>query len=52
LTSRVIIDATRQLAAEGGPPELAPVSRELLESMAPTAFANIDAKWEQFFPKN
>ena len=52
LTSRVIIDATRQLAAEGGPPELAPVSRELLESMAPQAFENIDAKWAQFFPKD
>ena len=52
LTSRVIIDATRQFELEGGPATLAPVSRELLEELAPNAFPNIDAKWETFFPTN
>ncbi len=52
LTSRVIIDATRQFESEGGPATLAPVSRELLEELAPNAFPNIDAKWETFFPTN
>ncbi len=52
LTSRVIIDATRQFESEGGPAALAPVSRELLEELAPNAFPNIDAKWETFFPTN
>ena len=49
LTSRVIIDATRQLAIEGGPESLSPVSRELLEELAPNAFPNIDAKWDTYF---
>jgi hypothetical protein len=31
---------------------MAPVSRELLEELAPNAFPNIDAKWETFFPTN
>ena len=52
LTSRVIIDATRQFESEGGPATMAPVSRELLEELAPNAFPNIDAKWETFFPTN
>ena len=52
LTSRVIIDATRQFESEGGPATMAPVSRELLEELAPNAFPNIDAKWEIFFPTN
>ena len=52
LTSRVIIDATRQFELEGGPATLALVSRELLEELAPNAFPNIDAKWETFFPTN
>ena len=52
LTSRVISDATRQFESEGGPATLAPVSRELLEELAPNAFPNIDAKWETFFPTN
>jgi len=52
LSSRIIIDATRQFEAEGGPAALAPVSRELLEELAPNAFPNIDAKWETFFPTN
>ncbi len=52
LNSKVIIDATRQFAAEGGPAVMAPVSRELLEELAPNAFPNIDARWATFFPTN
>jgi UbiD family decarboxylase len=45
LTSKVIIDATRQLPEEGGPTYNAPVTRTLMEELAPNAFPNIDAKW-------
>jgi UbiD family decarboxylase len=46
LTSKIIIDATRQFPEEGGPAFNAPVSRELMEELAPNAFANIDAQWD------
>jgi 4-hydroxy-3-polyprenylbenzoate decarboxylase len=46
LTSKVIIDATRQLPEEGGPAYNAPVTRTLMEELAPEAFALIDGKWD------
>lgn len=46
LTSKIIIDATRQLPGEGGPEYNAPVTRTLMEELAPNAFANLDAKWD------
>ena len=52
LTSRIIIDATRQLPQEGGPAFNAPVTRTLLEEMAPDAFPKVDAKWDSYFTKN
>ena len=49
MNSNIIIDATRQLPAEGGPANLAPVSRVLLEEGAPDAFALVDGKWDEYF---
>lgn len=49
LASNVVIDATRQLPAEGGPAVNAPVSRVLLEEGAPDAFALVDSRWDEYF---
>lgn len=44
-TSKIIIDATRQLPEEGGPAVFPERNRTLLEQMAPHAFAQVDAKF-------
>jgi len=45
-TSKIIIDATRQLPGEGGPATFPKTNREILAVLAPEAFARVDAKWE------
>jgi len=45
ITSKIVIDATRQWPEEGGPEEFPPLSRELLTDHAPDIFARVDAKW-------
>jgi 4-hydroxy-3-polyprenylbenzoate decarboxylase len=47
LSSKIIIDATRQWPQEGGPKNWAPVNRELLVEGAPDCFARVDARWEE-----
>ncbi len=49
LTSKIIIDATRQLPSEGGPESWPPVSRSLLEEGAPEVFDLVDSKWDEYF---
>jgi 4-hydroxy-3-polyprenylbenzoate decarboxylase len=44
-TSKVVIDATRQLPGEGGPAVFAPSNRSLLLEGAPDAFSRVDARW-------
>ena len=44
-TSKIVIDATRQLPEEGGPENYAELNRTLLEELAPESFAKVDAKW-------
>ncbi len=44
-TSKIVIDATRQLPDEGGPATFPRTNRELLTTLAPDAFARVDAKW-------
>jgi 4-hydroxy-3-polyprenylbenzoate decarboxylase len=44
-TSKIIIDATRQLPGEGGPAAFPKTNREILTALAPGAFARVDAKW-------
>ena len=43
--SKIAIDATRQWLEEGGPAEFPELNRTLLETGAPDAFSNIDAKF-------
>jgi 4-hydroxy-3-polyprenylbenzoate decarboxylase len=45
ITSKIVIDATRQWPEEGGPEKYPAYSREVLEAHAPELFAKIDAKW-------
>lgn len=49
LTSKIIIDATRQLPQEGGPKLWQPVSRVLLEEKAPESFELVDKKWPKYW---
>ncbi len=49
LTSKIIIDATRQLPQEGGPETFPPVSRVLLEEGAEGVFDLVDGKWEDYW---
>jgi 4-hydroxy-3-polyprenylbenzoate decarboxylase len=49
MTSKIVIDATRQLPGEGGPENFAELNRTLLVEGAPDAFAQVDAKWGDIF---
>jgi 4-hydroxy-3-polyprenylbenzoate decarboxylase len=44
MSSKVIIDATRQLPAEGGPKSWPADNRAALEELAPEAFSSLDAR--------
>jgi 4-hydroxy-3-polyprenylbenzoate decarboxylase len=48
LSSKMVIDATRQLASEGGPESWAPLNRELLKEGAPGVFDRVDANWDSY----
>lgn len=48
LSSKIVIDATRQLPAEGGPKSWAPLNRELLLQGAPAAFDLVDSRWAEY----
>ena len=45
VTSKIIIDATRQMPEEGGPEEWPPLSKELLLKDFPGALDEIDQRW-------
>jgi 4-hydroxy-3-polyprenylbenzoate decarboxylase len=49
LTSKIVIDATQQLPAEGGPQSWQPVSRVLLEEKAPESFGIVEKKWAEYW---
>lgn len=49
LSSKILIDATRQLPAEGGPNVFAEDNRTVMEERAADAFALVDERWEQYF---
>ena len=49
LTSKIIIDATRQLPSEGGPKSWAPVSRVLLEEKSPQSFKRVEENWAEYW---
>ncbi len=47
LSSKIVIDATRQWPQEGGPKTWPPTNRELLEKGAPGVFDQVDANWDE-----
>lgn len=51
LTSKIVIDATKQLSTEGGPESWPKVSRVILEEMAPESFNLVKEKWPEYFKK-
>ena len=51
-TSKIIIDATRQLPGEGGPATFPKTNREILTALAPDAFARVDAKWADLIARS
>jgi 4-hydroxy-3-polyprenylbenzoate decarboxylase len=48
MTSKIVIDATRQLPEEGGPDVYPDLNRALLQRLSPESFARIDGRWEEF----
>jgi 3-polyprenyl-4-hydroxybenzoate decarboxylase len=49
LTSKIIIDATRQWPAEGGPESWPPASRELLQEKCPETFELVAERWQEYW---
>ncbi len=49
MSSKIVIDATRQQPGEGGPDIYPEDNRTAVEEKAPEAFALVDRKWEQYF---
>ena len=49
VTSKIVIDATQQLPAEGGPSSWQPVSRVLLDEQAPESFGLVEKKWSEYW---
>ena len=51
MTSKVVIDATRQWPEEGGPAQYQALNRTELERLAPEAFTHIDSRWDALLGK-
>jgi 4-hydroxy-3-polyprenylbenzoate decarboxylase len=49
LTSKMVIDATRQLPAEGGPDKWPAVSREVLNEQSPGTRELVDRRWAEYW---
>jgi len=49
LSSKIVIDATRQLPAEGGPKHFALDNRTVMDQQAPQAFELVDRRWREYF---
>jgi UbiD family decarboxylase len=48
-TNKIVIDATRQLPAEGGPKTWPKVSRVILQEKAPESFEMVEKKWYEYW---
>jgi len=48
MSSKIVIDATRQLPAEGGPKDFPPLNRSLLKENAPQSFEIVEKKWSEY----
>ena len=49
VTSKMIIDATRQLPAEGGPEKWPAVSRVIIEERSPETFELVNGRWAEYW---
>ncbi len=49
VTSKMILDATRQYPEEGGPDQWPEVSRVLLEQLSPEVFDLVESRWQEYF---
>ena len=50
-SSKIVIDATRQLPSEGGPETFPYDLRTAFEERVPEAFEIVDKKWDEYFSK-
>jgi 3-polyprenyl-4-hydroxybenzoate decarboxylase len=48
-SSKIVIDATRQLPSEGGPEVWPADIRTCLEERAPESFGIVEKKWDEYF---
>ena len=48
LSSKIVIDATRQLPEEGGPAVYPERNRDLLSKLAPESFQIVERNWDQY----
>ena len=48
MSSKIVIDATRQWPEEGGPAVYPERNRDLLNKLAPEAKQRVDARWEEY----
>jgi 4-hydroxy-3-polyprenylbenzoate decarboxylase len=51
MTSKIVIDATRQWPEEGGPQVYQALNRAELERMAPESFKRVEARWAKLVGK-
>ena len=51
MTSKIVIDATRQWPEEGGPKTYQALNRAELERQAPQSFDRVDARWSKLVGK-
>jgi hypothetical protein len=51
LSSKIIIDATRQMESEGGPETFPLDNRTALEEKAEESFEIVDKRWDEYFGK-
>jgi len=51
LSSKIVIDATRQFSSEGGPEIYPDDNRTVLEEKAAESFKIVDARWDEYFRK-
>ena len=48
-TSKIIIDATRQFANEGGPSIWPEISKVMLQELSPETIDLVESNWESYF---
>jgi hypothetical protein len=51
LSSKIVIDATRQISSEGGPESFPLDNRTVVEERALEAFKLVEKKWDTYFKK-